>query len=169
MPRPRSITIVAAAAAIPLTALAVAGCGGGGGAAATLSNGAHSATVRVASQGSLGNILVDAQGRTLYLFKKDAGAKSACFGGCASEWPPLRAAGTATVGAGANAALLATTARSDGSAGITYNGHPLYRFAGDTQPGDANGQGLDDFGGAWYALSPAGRQISARTSAATGY
>jgi predicted lipoprotein with Yx(FWY)xxD motif len=164
----KPITFLAAAAAVPLVALAAAGCGGGGGAtAATLppkTASGHAATVGAANEGSLGNILVDSQGHTLYLFKKDSGTKSACFGACATNWPPLRASGTPTVGGGASASSVGTTPRSDGTPQITYNGHPLYRFVGDKKPGDTNGQGLTAFGGGWFALSAAGNQVSTQSS-----
>jgi predicted lipoprotein with Yx(FWY)xxD motif len=100
MTRSKPITFLASAAVIPLTALAVAACGGGGGAATAAtpktSSGA-SATVGVANS-SLGSILVNSTGRTLYLFKADVGANSACAGACATAWPPLLATGTPTAG-----------------------------------------------------------------------
>jgi predicted lipoprotein with Yx(FWY)xxD motif len=172
MTRRITFTFLAAAVVIPLAALAVAGCGAGGDTGASAAppktaNG-HAATVGVADEGNLGKILVDSQGRTLYLFQKDSGTKSTCFGECASDWPPLRAAGTPTVGDGAKASLVATTTRSDGNPEITYNGHPLYLFEGDKQPGDANGQGLTAFGGGWFALSALGSQVSGRQSNAGG-
>ena len=107
----------------------------------------------------LGKILVDSQSRTLYVFKADSGTTSACFGACASAWPPLRTASPPTVGGGAKVSLAATTARSDGEPEVTYNGHPLYRFAGDQRAGDTNGQGLTAFGGEWLVLSPAGDAV----------
>jgi predicted lipoprotein with Yx(FWY)xxD motif len=171
MTRNTAFSFLAAAVVIPLAALAVAGCGGGGTDASTAppktANG-HAATVGVADEGNLGKILVDSQGRTLYLFQKDSGTTSTCFGECASDWPPLRATGTPAAGNGANASLIATTARSDGNPEITYNGHPLYLFAGDQQPGDTNGQGLTAFGGGWFALSAVGNQVSGRPSNAGG-
>src|SRR3954453_17919061 len=172
--------VVAAAA---LAAVALAACGGGAtpsskspansGASTTSSkspgtSGDATATVDAAS-GSLGNILVDSQGRTVYLFKKDSGPKSTCFGACATNWPPLRASGKATVGTGASASSVATVARSGGGPQVTYNGHPLYLFAGDSKPGDTNGQGVDAFGAAWLTLSPAGNGITAQPSQAGGY
>ena len=167
----RSIISLAAAAAIPLTALAVAGCGGGDATAApappkTASGGP--ATVGVAST-SLGKILVDSKGRTIYLFKKDRGMKSACSGDCATDWPPVRASGKPSGGGGANASLLSTTERADGQPQVTYNGHPLYLFEGDHSPGDTNGQGLTAFGAGWYAVSSAGNQISGTASSSSGY
>ena len=171
MTRSRYITFLAGAAAVPLTAVVVAGCGGGGG-GATASPAPHRstaapgpATVRVASTG-LGKVLVDSQGHTLYLFKKDTGTRSTCTGACATAWPPLVATGKPTVGTGVNASLVGTTTRSDGTTQVTYNGHPLYRFIKDTAPGNTNGEGLTAFGGSWFAVSPAGNQVSSGTSKA---
>jgi predicted lipoprotein with Yx(FWY)xxD motif len=175
MTRSRSITLLATAAAIPLTALALASCGGGGGGGGeatasptppkTASGGP--ATVGVATTG-LGKILVDSSGRTIYLFKKDSGMRSACSGACASAWPPVRASGKPTVGGGANASLVGTTARSDGEPQVTYNGQPLYLYQGDQKPGDTTGQGSTAYGAAWYALSPAGNQITGQPSSSGG-
>lgn len=163
MTRSRVITYLAGAGALLLTSVALAGCGGGGGAsaqaAAPKTATGQPATVGVADSG-LGKILVDSQGRTLYLFQKDSGTTSACTGACASAWPPLRASGEPTVGSGANASLVATTTRSDGNPQVTYNGHPLYRYVGDKNPGDTSGQGLTAFGGGWFALTAAGNQVS---------
>jgi predicted lipoprotein with Yx(FWY)xxD motif len=76
------------------------------------------------------------------------------------DWPPVRSGGKPTAGKGLTASELGTTARSDGKPQVTYNGHPLYLFAGDHNPGDTNGQGLNAFGAKWYVLSPAGNQIT---------
>jgi predicted lipoprotein with Yx(FWY)xxD motif len=164
----KPITILATAAVIPLTALAVAGCGSGN---ATTSSSAppktasgQNATVGVATNSSLGKILDDAQGRTLYLFKKDSGTHSACTGACAAAWPPLRVTGKPVAGGGASAPLVGTTRRADGQPQVTYNGHPVYTYAGDQSAGDTNGQGLTNFGGGWFALSPAGNQVSGKSS-----
>ena len=108
---------------------------------------------------SLGKILVDSQGRSLYLFKKDTGPKSTCYGSCAVASPPLTTGGTPKAGSGAKASLIGTTTRTDGKDEVTYNGHPLYYYAGDSAAGDTNGQDLNQFGAAWYVLSPAGNQI----------
>jgi predicted lipoprotein with Yx(FWY)xxD motif len=166
MTRSRSLTLLASAAAVALAALAVAGCGGNQTAAPPTTTGGQAATVGVATTG-LGKTLVDSKGRTLYLFKKDSGTTSACAGECAADWPPLRTNGNPTVGSGANATQIATTTRSDGNPQITYNGHPLYLYEGDEKPGDTNGQGSTAFGAAWYALSPAGNQVSDRPSSSS--
>jgi predicted lipoprotein with Yx(FWY)xxD motif len=96
----------------------------------------------------------------LYVFQGDTGTKSNCSGACATNWPPLTSANP-TVGKGASASMIGTTNRSDGKTQVTYNGHPLYTFTGDSGPGDTSGQGVSAFGGLWYALSPAGRQVTA--------
>ena len=160
----RSITILAGATTLVLGALAAAGCGSSGGSNANGSSAAQrtengqSATVGIANE-NLGKILVNSQGRTLYIFQRDSGTKSACTDACAIEWPPLRATGKPVVGGGANPSIVATSARSDGKPQVTYSGHPLYLFTGDQKPGDTNGQGVNAFGGLWYALSSAGNQI----------
>jgi predicted lipoprotein with Yx(FWY)xxD motif len=164
MTRTSPIRLLSAAAALPLVALAVAGCGGSSNSTASGAPGTHgSATVDVANTG-LGKILVDSQGRTLYLFKKDAGTKSTCVGACATNWPPVRVAHKPTVSNGLTASKAGTTKRSDGKPEVTYNGHPLYLFAGDKKPGDTSGQGVNAFGGGWFAVSPAGSQISGSAS-----
>jgi predicted lipoprotein with Yx(FWY)xxD motif len=173
MTHSKPITSLAAAVAIPLAALVVAGCGGGGGsgasatAASPKTTSGRSATVGVAKTG-LGKILVDSKGRTIYLFKKDQGAKSVCTGVCANDWPPVRASGKPTVGGGTNASMVAITRRSDGARQVTYHGHPLYLYEGDHKPGETNGQGLTAFGAGWYALTSAGNQVSGRASSSGG-
>jgi predicted lipoprotein with Yx(FWY)xxD motif len=116
----------------------------------------------------LGNVLVNSAGMTLYMFAKDTGTQSTCTGACAQNWPPLLDNGKPTAGSGATASMLGTTTRSDGGSQVTYNGHPLYLFAGDNAPGDTNGQGLTAFGGSWFALSPAGNQVSGQASNSGG-
>jgi predicted lipoprotein with Yx(FWY)xxD motif len=99
-------------------------------------------------------------GCTLYRFLADQGTTSECSGACATNWPPLEASGKPTAGKGADPSMIGTTARSDGGTQVTYNGHPVYTFMGDKKPGDTNGEGLVAFGAGWFALSPAGVQIS---------
>jgi predicted lipoprotein with Yx(FWY)xxD motif len=172
MTRPRSLSLAGLAAAA-VAALAVAGCGGSGGGDASAStpqpataNG-HPATVGVASTGA-GKVLVDAQGRTLYLFAKDKGTTSTCSGACAAGWPPLRASAKPVAGNGANGSLLSTTPRSDGKPQVTYAGHPLYRYVGDSKAGDVNGQGVDAFGARWFAVTASGSQVSGSASGSGG-
>jgi predicted lipoprotein with Yx(FWY)xxD motif len=160
----KRVTLPISLALVALGGLTLAACGGGATAAPAAppkTATGQPATVEVAKS-SLGQILVDSQGRTLYLFQKDSGTTSACTGACATAWPPLRAPGRPTAGNGLNANLLGTSPRSDGGAQVTYNGHPLYLFIKDQKPGDTNGQGVTAFGASWFALTPAGTQISSQ-------
>ena len=164
----KSTTLLAGAAALVLAALALAGCGGGSDTDATPTTASGSpATIGVAN-GDIGKILVDAQGRTLYLFQKDSGTQSTCFGKCAVNWPPLDVSGKPTEGSGADSELVGTTSRPGGKSQVTYNGHPLYLFAGDKNAGDTNGEGVNAFGGSWYALSPAGDEVTAPANGGGG-
>jgi predicted lipoprotein with Yx(FWY)xxD motif len=172
MTRNRSITFLASLAALPLAAVALAGCGSSGGNAGASPNppkttSGPAATVAAANTG-LGTVLVNSQGRTLYLFKKDVGTKSSCYGACAQNWPPLHSTGKPTAGSGADASLLGTSMRSDGKPQVTYNGHPLYLFSGDSNSGDTNGEGINAFGGIWYALSATGNQVLGTSSNSGG-
>jgi predicted lipoprotein with Yx(FWY)xxD motif len=167
----RKITPFIATAATVAIALIAAGCGssstGGAnssgpyGSAATASPpiaATEAAEVAVADS-PLGPILVDGGGRTLYLFQKDTSTTSTCEGDCASFWPPLATTSKPLAGKGVLASKLGTTERTDGKTEVTYNGHPLYYYAGDRTAGDTTGQGLDLFGAEWNVLSPAGKEI----------
>jgi predicted lipoprotein with Yx(FWY)xxD motif len=110
---------------------------------------------------TVGNALVAANGHTVYLFTADKASKSACYGQCAGVWPPLIAA-KPTSGAGLKASKLGTTKRKDGKLQVTYGGHPLYYFAPDKKAGDAKGQGVVHFGGAWWLVSAGGGKITAK-------
>jgi predicted lipoprotein with Yx(FWY)xxD motif len=90
--------------------------------------------------------------------------KSNCSGACASAWPPVPASGTVTASGGALSKDLGSITRSDGTKQVTYDGHPLYYFAGDTSAGQTNGQGSDGFGAKWWLVSPAGAMITASES-----
>jgi predicted lipoprotein with Yx(FWY)xxD motif len=149
---------------IAVVAFAVAACGGtsgggyGGGGGSTAASSSGKGSVALAST-KLGKVLVDGNGRTLYLFEADKGAMSTCDGACASAWPPLTTSGKPTAGAGVVAAKLGTAKRADGTTGVTYDGHPLYTYAGDGAPGQTTGEGLTDYGAPWYALSAAGKTV----------
>jgi predicted lipoprotein with Yx(FWY)xxD motif len=163
----RRLTASLLAAPITVLALGASACGGGSGSTGavgppTTASG-RPATVGVEST-SLGAVLANTQGRTIYLFKRDSGTTSACTGACARFWPPVRAGGGVSAGTGLTAGKLGASRRPSGGPQITYNGHPLYTYTGDHKPGDTNGQGLTAFGGAWFALSPAGSQVSGGAS-----
>jgi predicted lipoprotein with Yx(FWY)xxD motif len=159
---------LAGAALLVALALVLAACGGSGdegsGTAASAEPATTAAqatgvtTVAVAS-GTLGDILVDGEGRTLYAFTKDQGGQSACSGQCVDNWPALT--GTATAGTGVQASLLSASMQANGDNQVTYSGKPLYHFAGDAKPGDVNGQGV---GNVWYALTPAGELVKQKAT-----
>jgi len=168
----RSLSAIAALAMV--AALAIAGCGGsssgssgsgaygsGESAASTKAEGSESAAaaaVSAASVGDVGKVLVDSKGLTLYYFEKDKGGKSACYGACASAWPPLTTSGTAHGMSGVDASKLGTTKRSDGAVQVTYAGWPLYTYVADTKPGEDNGTDVKAFGAPWYPLHPNGEK-----------
>jgi predicted lipoprotein with Yx(FWY)xxD motif len=142
------------------------GSGGGYGApasqpASTTATGA--ATVKVARTG-LGPILAAANGRTLYLFRKDRASSSACSGACAQAWPPVLTSGAPKAVAGAKAGVVGSIKRADGREQVTYAGHPLYTYAGDSAGGQTTGQGLSQFGAPWYVVSPGGTAVLAAGS-----
>jgi predicted lipoprotein with Yx(FWY)xxD motif len=171
MTRNRSKAIgVLSAGGLAVLAAVAAGCGGGGATAASSAPpktaSGQAATVGISNTG-IGQILVNSQGRTLYLFKADKGTKSACTGACAGAWPPLLAKGKPTLGTGVNASLISTAARPEGTTQLAYNGHPLYLFVKDQKAGETNGQGVSAFGASWFALSSAGNQVTAQPSSSS--
>ena len=151
-------------AVLPVSVLVVAGCGSSNSSSGSTSASAttpaptsRSATVDLRTT-SLGRVLVDSSGRTLYLFEKDKGPRSTCAGACASAWPPVTTTGAPTAGTGVALAKLKTTRRPGGEQ-VLYAGHPLYTYAGDSAPGQTNGEGLDQFGAEWYALGATGGKV----------
>jgi len=165
-PRAARTSLAVVAAGLVVLAVAIAGCGGGSGGGGAYGASSSSTTAPSSGGGSsvklasteLGKVLVDARGRALYLFEADKGPMSTCGGACASVWPPLTITGHPTAGPGVTASKLGTTKHSDGATEVTYNGHPLYTFAGDSARGETSGQGLDDFGAEWYVLSADGNK-----------
>lgn len=160
MTRERMIKIAGAAAL--LLVLAACSKSSSSSSAAAGDGGGSAAVVNLATT-SLGSTLVDGTGRTLYLFENDTSSTSTCTGGCAGTWPALTTSGAPTAGSGVDASMLGTTARDDGTTQVTYNGHPVYRYAGDSAAGDTKGEGI---GGTWFAVSPSGDKIAA--AGATG-
>ena len=155
--------------------LLVAACSSGSsstGAAASSSpaggssaSGSGSAVISTASS-SGGTFLTDG-GRAVYLWVKDSSGNSACSGACAGAWPPVTTTGAVTVSGGAKAGSLSTITRSDGTRQVTYDGHPLYFFAGDSGPGMASGQGSDSFGAKWWLVAPSGSDVTAAVTSFT--
>ena len=121
------------------------------------------ATINVDESTDFGTILVDGEGMSLYVFMADTqnSGTSTCGDddGCATDWPPLVSQGSPVAGDGVDATLVGTITRDDGSMQVTYNGWPLYTFSEDEAPGDTNGQGVEEFGGLWFLVSPEGEAI----------
>ena len=112
-------------------------------------------------------ILTDGSGRAVYMWDKDSSGKSACSGACAGTWPPVTASGTVTTSGSAQSSDLGTITRSDGTKQVTYDGHPLYYYVGDSGPGKSSGQGSDQFGGKWWLVAPTGSDVTASVSSFT--
>jgi predicted lipoprotein with Yx(FWY)xxD motif len=163
-----------ALAALPagLAALvALAGCGSGSGASSATASpstsgttGGGMATIAMTKNPQLGPILTDSKGNTVYAFAKDSKEMSNCNASCASVWPPVTTSAKPTAGGSVSASKLGTTKRSDGSTQVTYGGRPLYTYTADSSPGDVAGNGINEFGGLWYAVQPNGSNAPAGTS-----
>ena len=138
-------------------ALVLAGCGA---ARPTRAPASASATTVAARASRLGTYLTDGSGRALYLFAADTTSTSTCTSACASIWPPLTTAHAPVAGPGVMASQLGVTRRSDGTTEVTYDGHPLYHYVGDSAAGDVTGQGLNQFGGLWWLVAPSGHRIT---------
>lgn len=173
-------TYLAIGALALVALLVIAGCGGGGSTTSGASAGgeggeeeaaetegesasaAGTATtagvVKVMNTPQLGKVIVDSAGTTPYDCHKDKGTASTCYGTCATDWPPLLTKGSPKAMGGAEASLLGTTKREDGTVQVTYKGHPVYTFFEDKKPGEANGNDVDFFGGEWYALMRNGEE-----------
>jgi predicted lipoprotein with Yx(FWY)xxD motif len=146
-------------------ALVVAGCGGGSSSSSTSTASETSAasgggTVSAAEISGLGTVLVNSEGMTVYMFAKDQGTTSSCYGACEQGWPPVLAEGKPTAGEGAMSSQLGTTERKDGTTQVTYAGHPLYTFVEDKAPGEATGNESTAFGGKWSVMDEAGEAVA---------
>jgi predicted lipoprotein with Yx(FWY)xxD motif len=161
-------------------ALLVAACSTGssstGAAGSSSPTGASSSSAAAGSSGSTvittvsssaGPFLANGSGHAVYLWTKDSTGMSACSGACAGAWPPVTTTGTVTASGGAKSSDLGTITRSDGTKQVTYDGHPLYLFSGDSGPGMASGQGNDGFGAKWWLVSPSGSDVTAAVSSFT--
>jgi predicted lipoprotein with Yx(FWY)xxD motif len=162
MKRKITVFMVVALSAAALVAAALGGTSSASSAAAS-----HGARVALGKT-ALGRVLVDARGRTLYLFEKDTHGRSACYGACTAYWPPLLSAVRPQQGNGVRASLLGVVRRKDGKRQVTYAGHPLYTYVGDTKAGMTTGEGLTDFGGSWDAVAASGRSVESTSSGSDG-
>lgn len=158
--------------ALVAVASVVAACGGssggrhpgasagyGAGPAPTAAKAGSAASVGIAT-GSDGKYLTGASGRALYLWVADSHNKSVCAGACAESWPPLTTKSAPVAAGGITMSQLGTTTRSDGVRQVTYDGHPLYYYAGDTSKGSLTGQGSTEYGAKWWLVAPSGAAIT---------
>ena len=147
-------------------ALLVAACGSSSSGQSTKSASAKPAAAKSSgltistAKGSMGTYLVGSSGRALYMFAADHGGKSACSGSCAQNWPPLTSASTPKAGGAVKASDFGSITRSDGSKQVTYSGHPLYYYIGDSSSGSTSGQGSTAFGAKWWLMSPGGAVLT---------
>jgi predicted lipoprotein with Yx(FWY)xxD motif len=160
-----------------LALMAIAGCGAGddesdnaGGSATetgaapapqrdgTTNEAGTGITIKAADNSDLGTILFDGKDGPVYLFDKETSDRSECYGDCARAWPPVVTDGSPRAGRGAQAAKLGTTQRRDGTMQVTYAGHPLYYYEGDS-PGEVRCNDVEEFGGLWLVLDPSGKTV----------
>lgn len=174
---------ILAVAAVASAGIIIAGCGSASSSSSTSATAAaattpapttsasSAATTGVTiktAKASRGTYLAGPNGHALYLWVADTGDKSACSGACAQAWPPLLTKGKPTAGTGVNASDLGTTMRADGTEEVTYKGHPLYYYVGDTRSGDVTGQGSNNFGAKWWLVNESGSAITSGLSANAG-
>jgi predicted lipoprotein with Yx(FWY)xxD motif len=168
--------------AVPVVVLLAAGCGSSktntgtppgaakssGGASGSSSAGGSS-TISTATIKGLGTVLVNSQGKTLYVFKPDAAKKVTCTGSCAAVWPPVKLTGAkATASGDVKGSLLSSDPNPSGGKVVTYNGWPLYTYVTDSGAGSARGQALNLNGGLWYVMGPDGKPITKSAPSQTG-
>jgi predicted lipoprotein with Yx(FWY)xxD motif len=149
-------------------ALSAAACSGGSGGSASAPVPSANGSLLSAQPTSLGTILVDGKGRTVYEFANDKNGESTCTGGCAANWPFVPAPTSLPTALPGVSGQLGTTTRSDGARQVTIAGHPVYTFAGDSAPGQTKGQGIVLDGGLWTVASPAGAPITTASPAGGG-
>ena len=120
---------------------------------------AAGASVSVRDSDRYGRYLTDGAGRTLYLFTRERGSASRCYGACARAWPPLLTRCAPRAGRGARRSLLGTTRRRDGSRQVTYGGHPVYYDFRERRAGQIFCQNVVEFGGTWLLVNGRGGPI----------
>jgi len=159
--------VVAACSSAASSGTAAAPASPAGSSSSSSGSSASGATVIETATSSGGTFLTNGSGRAVYLWAKDTGDMSNCTGACAGAWPPVTTTGTATASGAAKASDIGTITRSDGTKQVTYDGHPLYYFSGDSGPGTATGQGNDGFGAKWWLVAPTGSDVTAAVTSFT--
>jgi predicted lipoprotein with Yx(FWY)xxD motif len=160
-------TVAACSSAASSTAAAPAASPTGASSSSTGAGASAGGTVITTAKSSAGTFLTNGSGRAVYLWVKDTGDMSNCNGACAGAWPPVTTTATATASGSAKASDIGTITRSDGTKQVTYDGHPLYYFSGDSGPGAASGQGSDAFGAKWWLVAPTGSDVTAGVTSFT--
>jgi predicted lipoprotein with Yx(FWY)xxD motif len=160
--------IVAACSSGGTSSAAAPAASPAGGSSSSAGASSSGGTVITTAKSSGGTVLASSSGRAVYLWAKDTGDMSNCNGACAGAWPPVTTTGTATASGSAKASDIGTITRSDGTKQVTYDGHPLYYFSGDSGPGAATGQGSDAFGAKWWLVAPTGSDVTAGVTSFTG-
>jgi predicted lipoprotein with Yx(FWY)xxD motif len=164
IPAPLKVGLPLAAAAVVAAACSSGGSGSSGAAAAGGAGGnggATSVAMVTATPGTHSAFLTDGMGRAVYMWDADPNNMSSCNGACANQWPPLTTTAAPKAGTGGvQANDLGTITRSDGTKQVTYNGHALYTYVGDSRPDQTTGQGSDAFGAKWWLVAPSGKVIT---------
>ena len=176
---------------VGLLAFAIVGCGGNATGTSTGTQGGESAVgrqseeltgvsgvpepeggvvgvLRMSKVGGLGSIVIDRGLHTVYVFSQDSGKKSSCYEACATRWPPMITETNPVAMPGIDASKLGTTKREDGFLQVTYAGHPLYDYLGDTAAAEANGNDINSFGGQWHVIGPDGEELPGPAKGAGG-
>jgi predicted lipoprotein with Yx(FWY)xxD motif len=161
------VALLAAACSSGSSSSAAAPASSAASGAAAGSSSSSGGTVIKTATASWDTFLTDGSGRAVYLWVADTGDKSTCSGACAGAWPPVTASGAVTASGSAKASDLGSITRSDGTKQVTYDGHPLYYFSGDSGAGTATGQGSDSFGAKWWLVTPSGSDVTASVSSFT--
>jgi predicted lipoprotein with Yx(FWY)xxD motif len=161
------VALLVAACSTGSSSTAAAGSSPAGASSSSAAAGGSGSTVITTVSSSAGTFLANGSGHAVYLWTKDSTGMSACSGACAGAWPPVTTTGAVTASGGAKSSDLGTITRPDGTKQVTYDGHPLYLFSGDSGPGMASGQGNDGFGAKWWLVSPSGSDITAAVSSFT--
>lgn len=148
-----AMTFPVAAAAL----LAITSCG---------SNKAEGPEQIGTASSSMGTYLTADEGKSVYMWEGDTGSGSNCSGACTDVWKPVTTTGAPTASGSAMASRLGTITRSDGSSQVTYSGHPLYYYSGDTKAGDTAGEGVTGFGAKWWLVTTQGMGLMESASMA---
>lgn len=158
--------LTAAGLTILIAGIAVIILAVGGGSAKTTSSAVPAGSAVALRTTSLGKTLVDANGRTLYLFEGDKRNVSTLSNAGLAVWPRFVATGKVKAEAGAQTAKIETITSPGGGRQVTYNGHPLYYYVGDSKPGSTRGQALNEFGALWYVLGSSGKAVTSSSGTA---